>query len=322
MITLRDVSPRQLEALIAVTAEGTFARAATSLGFTQSAISQKIAALERAAGVTVFDRPKGPKPVELTRAGHLVLEHARQILGKVEAMDEELDRLRRGITGRLVIGTFQSVSSEILPGIVGRMRSDAPDVDLELAETDDLSLIVHRVLADETDLAFGVDIEPNPQIHTEVLGQDPFIVIAPSGDTTKVAATVADLNDHPLIGQPDNDACQLMIDRRLTEIGVRPDYAFRFHDNGAVQSMVRSGMGWSVMPSLAINRNDPGIVVLELDPPIAPRVVQLIRAKGRTLPPAADRFVAITREISSALLESAPPARGLTSGDDVPQFTH
>jgi len=70
MITLHDVELRQLAALVAVVEEGTYARAAARVGFTQSAISQQIASLEKSAGITVFDRPKGPKPVELTPAGH------------------------------------------------------------------------------------------------------------------------------------------------------------------------------------------------------------------------------------------------------------
>lgn len=79
-------------------------------------------------------------------------------------MDEELDRLRRRIAGRLVIETFRPAASEILPAIVGKMRSEVPDAGLELAETDDLGLTVQRVLAYETDLAFATDADPDPQI--------------------------------------------------------------------------------------------------------------------------------------------------------------
>ena len=64
---LRDVEVRQLRALQAVSEEGSFGRAAERLGFTQSAISQQIAGLERAVGDKVFDRPGGPKRVELGR---------------------------------------------------------------------------------------------------------------------------------------------------------------------------------------------------------------------------------------------------------------
>ena len=319
--SLRDVDARHLEALVAVVDEGTFAKAASSLGFTQSAVSQQIAQLERATGLTVFDRQPGPRAVRLTRAGETVLAYARRTLAAIAEMDAELDRLRRGVTGRLLIGTFQSVSTEILTVVAGRMRRDAPDVDLVLVETDDVPELVRSVLDGGLDLAFTVDSEPDPRLEVEELGLDPFVVIAPAEEASGSIATPADLHEHPLVGQREGDACQQAIDRRLRSIGVRPDFAFRFGDNAAVQSMVRSRMGWAVVPSLAINRRDPGLRVLELEPSIEPRAIQLVRAAGRTLPIAADRFVEAARDVARGLLLAAPePGEGTAApvpGDGV-----
>jgi DNA-binding transcriptional LysR family regulator len=243
----------------------------------------------------------------LTAAGSVVLDFARDVLARVAAMDDELDRLRRGVSGRLVVGAFQSVSSEILPAVIGRMRAEASDVDVELVETDELHVLIDGVLDDQLDLAFTVDLEPDERFEVEVLGDDPFVVIAPAGQTSGPHVTATDLNAHPLVGQPYDDTAQQMIDRRLVGVGVRTEYAFRFRDNGAVQSMVRNGLGWSVMPALAINANDPGIDVVELDPPIDPRTVQLVRRSGRTLPVAAERFTRISAEVAAPLLRPASP---------------
>ena len=70
---------RHLAALDAVAETGTFGRAAARLGYTQSAVSQQISALEKAIGGAVFDRPGGPRPVRLTPLGKLVLGHARDL---------------------------------------------------------------------------------------------------------------------------------------------------------------------------------------------------------------------------------------------------
>lgn len=301
---LRDVDLRHLAALVAVVEHGSFGKAAAALGFSQSAVSQQIAALERAVDLPLFDRPRGPRAAELTPAGELLLDHARAMLDQLATMDDELDRLRRGVTGRLVIGTFQSVSAEILPAVIGRMRTELPDVDIRLFETDDQTMLLRKVLDDELDLSFTVDAEPDPSLHSTLLGYDPFVVLARRGDLDGPVATPADLHEHPLVGQPDSNVCQGLIDRRLADIGVRPDYVFRSVDNGAVQGMVRSGMGRAVMPYLAIDPDDPEIVVLELDPPIAPRTVQLTRRAGRSLPPAADRFEAIASEVAAATLRA------------------
>ncbi|HEU5084473.1 MAG TPA: LysR family transcriptional regulator [Acidimicrobiales bacterium] len=309
MPSIRDVELRHLAALVAVADEGSFARAATVLGFTQSAVSQQIAALEKAVGLPVFDRPKGPRPAELTPAGELLLGHARELLGRVETIGAELDRLRRGITGRLVIGTFQSVSAKILPPLVGRMRAEVPEVDIGLFETDDQMQLVDGILSDELDFAFTVDAN-DPRIHSELLGYDPFVVLARAGELPGPVATPPDISDHPLIGQPGGNVCQLLVEQRLADAGVRAEYVFRSQDNGAVQGMVRSGMGRAVMPLLAIDPDDPGIDVLPLDPPIAPRTIQLTRRVGRSLPPAADRFAELAREVSAGVLEPEPVIAG------------
>ncbi|WP_436795306.1 LysR family transcriptional regulator [Actinospongicola halichondriae] len=303
MSALKDVDIRHLAALAAVVDEGSFAKAAQALGFTQSAISQQIAALEKAAGLPVLDRPRGPKAAELTPAGELLLGYAREVLSRVEEMDDELDRLRRGISGRLVIGTFQSVSGKVLPPLIGRMRTEVPDVDIRLFETDDQTALIRGILDDDLDLAFTVDAEPDPRLESVHLGYDPFVVLAAKGEIEGPTAAPADLTGHPMIGQPAANVCQMLIDRRLDAVGVRPDYVFRSQDNGAVQGMVRSGMGRAIMPYLAIDPDDPGVDVLELDPPVDPRRIQLTRRTDRSLPPAADHFATLAREVGAAVLQ-------------------
>ncbi|MFD5826520.1 LysR family transcriptional regulator, partial [Lentzea sp. NPDC060358] len=108
---------RHLATLDAVATEGTFGRAAGRLGYTQSAVSQQIAALEKAVGGTVFDRPGGPKPVRLTPLGEVLLAHARDLLARAAATDDAVERFKAG-EGRVDIGTFQSVTNVILPTVV------------------------------------------------------------------------------------------------------------------------------------------------------------------------------------------------------------
>ena len=88
------VELRHLLALQAVAEEGSFGRAARSLGYTQSAISQQIAALERIVGQRLIDRPGGPRPVTLTDAGALLLTHARAINARLAAAQADLDCVR------------------------------------------------------------------------------------------------------------------------------------------------------------------------------------------------------------------------------------
>src|SRR6476646_6829583 len=152
----RDLEIKHLVALQAVAAERSFGRAAERLGYTQSAISQQIAALERVVGEPVFDRPGGPKRVVLTRAGELLLAHAEVVLDRVREAEADLASYRSGRLGRLAVGTFQSVSVRILPEVLRRLRIESPDLEITLLESDEQPDLVNGVTSGELDLAFVI----------------------------------------------------------------------------------------------------------------------------------------------------------------------
>src|SRR5437660_11944067 len=102
------VEIRHLAALQAIAAEHSFGQAARRLGYTQSAVSQQIATLERVVGEQLIERPGGPRPVSLTQAGELLLRHADAIVARLQAAQADLHALRTGEAGTLHIGTFQS----------------------------------------------------------------------------------------------------------------------------------------------------------------------------------------------------------------------
>lgn len=295
---LRDVELRQLRALSAVAEEGSFGRAADRLGFTQSAISQQIAGLERAVGDKVFDRPGGPRRVELTPTGRVVLQYAAAVLGQLQAAEDSLRSLRAGEVGRLLVGSFQSVSVNILPEVVGRLRRERPGVAVRCVEDDENDVLIANLLADELDLTFLIGEPEHDDIDAFTVLVDPFVLVSPAG--TAPVLDPAGLNQVAMIGQSPC-ACQLFIDDSLRTFGVEPDYVFRSNDNAAVQAMVRAGMGCAILPHLAVDALDPGVVVSSFDPPIPPRVLQLARRKGRTLPPAAQLFIDLAVEVCDGL---------------------
>jgi DNA-binding transcriptional LysR family regulator len=297
MPALRDVEIRHLLALRAVAQEGTFGRAASQLGFSQAAISQQIAGLERALGEPVFDRPGGPRPVELTPAGRLMLEHADAIVSRLDAAAADLDRLRTGAGGRLLVGTFQSVSVKLLPTVISALRAESPALDIRLHETDDNEELAERLLDDALDLAFVVGPLDHARWDSVLLCRDPFVVIVAAASPLGQDGLfpLAQLDRGPLVGQQEC-ACQALIDDGLRGAGVEPTYVFRSNDNGAVQAMVRAGMGAAVLPLLAIDADDPGIRVARLVPDLEPREILLAWRLGRTRPPAAQRFIELARE--------------------------
>jgi DNA-binding transcriptional LysR family regulator len=307
MVHMRDLEIRHLIALVAVADERTFGRAAQRLGYTQSAVSQQIAALERVVGASLFDRPGGPRPVELTPLGRLLADHARDVLARAEAAANDVRRFQAGEIGRFDVGTFQSVSTTLLPAILGQLRAERPHVDPHLFESDLHEDLVRRVVDGELDVTFLID-DRTHDLESIHLFTDPFVVVALPGDVDHMAVPVTRLIDSPLIGQNDN-TCQRFVDDGLRSVGVQPSYVFRSSDNSAVAAMVRAGMGMAVLPLLAVDTSDPRLAIRPLDPPIPPRHIGIGWRRGRTLSPGAARFVELAQEQGA-----------LHRGRDVPEF--
>jgi DNA-binding transcriptional LysR family regulator len=305
MPSLRDLELRHLVALDAVATEGTFARAAERLGYTQSAVSQQIAALERAVGEKVFDRPGGPRAVELTPFGAELLRGGRDLLARVAALADDLDRFRAGHAGRLTIGTFQSVSSAVLPMVLGRFRAAHPDVEVQLFEADVDEELEAHLERGQTEVSFLVGEVAEPAIsgfESRLLLTDPFVLIARPGQFPSGPVSLDDFADEPLIGQHPN-SCQLLNEAGLRSAGLDPSYVFRSNDNGTVAAMVRAGMGVAVMPLLCTEPEDPRTELHPLDPPIPGRHVSIAWRAGRTLSPAAGAFVELTTAVCAELSE-------------------
>lgn len=307
MAGVRDLEIRHLLALRAVAEEGSFGRAGARLGFSQAAISQQIAGLEQSIGQAVFDRPGGPRPVEITPAGALLLEHARAILDRLALAEHELAELRAGTHGRLVVGTFQSVSVKMLPSVVGMALAESPDLDITLFETDDNDELIERLAHGDLDLSFLVGPVDDDRLDTVELVRDPFVVLLPGGSADTGAYPTTALAGSAMIGQQDSScSLQRRIEEGLLAAGAAPRYVFRSNDNSAVQAMVRVGMGAAVLPLLAVDLDDPDVDIRPLDPPLEPRSVLVATRRGRTHAPAVDRFIGLAREVAAEVSSSLP----------------
>lgn len=301
---------RHLRALMAVVEHGTFAKAAEVLGFTQSAVSQQIASLERVAGERLFDRPGGPRPVTLTAAGRLAIKHAERILDQVRVFERDLVGHRSGSIGRIDVGVFQSVAVKVLPAVVGRLMRET-QADVRPHESNNDTDTVRRVASGELDLCFVASpVDPPPHFEQIEVVSDPFVVVSPADHAGGDVVSMRALANVPLIGQPVSDTCQMKISAGLTDGGVSPEYVFRTNDNAALQSMVREGMGLAVMPLLGVDVNDPKIRVRRLEPPIPPRTISLVLPKEPS--PMVRRFADIAIEVCREAVAAVSSASDLT----------
>jgi DNA-binding transcriptional LysR family regulator len=293
---MRGVELRHLATLAAIAEEQTFRRAAARLGYTQSTVSQHIAALERAVGGPLFDRPGGPRPVRITALGSVVLAQGRDLLADAERLTEAVDRFKAG-DGRVDIGTFQSVSNVILPALVRRLRDEHPGCDIRLSEeeADDPDI-------GDLDLLF-YDGRVGGEVESRLLLDDPYLLVARPGDFPDGPARVRDLDGVPWVAWP--ATCdQPRMEQALTDSGVRPRIVFRTAGNETILSMVRAGLGVALLPWLAVHGadvwSDDRLRIHQLRPAIA-REVYVHWPARRTQSPLAARAVEIAGEIADEL---------------------
>jgi DNA-binding transcriptional LysR family regulator len=299
------VEIRHLAALQAVAIEGSFGRAAERLGYTQSAVSQQIATLERIVGGRLVERPGGPRPVSLTEAGALLLRHAEAITARLRAARADLDALAAGTAGRLRIGVFQSVGARILPEVMRRYPASWPRVEVSLTETNRDSDLVAAVERGELDLAFSpLPIDEGPIESVELL-HDPWLVLARADSHLcdgEGLVLAEDLAGVPLIGF---HACRSVhqIEGELRARGIEPNVVFRSDDNGTVHGLVAAGVGVALVPALAAEPNDD-VVALELGMDFPPRTVVLAWHRDRYLSPAAIAFIDTARDVCTDLADA------------------
>ena len=301
---------RHLIALKAIAEEGTFGRAAKRLGYTQSAISQQIAMLERIVGRRLIDRPGGPRPVSLTEAGDLLLRHADAIAARLQAAQADLAALDAGDAGPLRIGTYQSVGARVLPELLREFCAGWPQVDVTLQESADDRDLIRLVEQGDLDLSFVVmPLDPGPYEVVELF-RDPYVLVVPAGSplaSRDRPPSLRELLDHPLIS---NRTCRTTqrVEDRLRQAGREPNIAFRSDDNGTVQGLVAAGVGVAVVPRLTVDETDPAVQVVDLGDRVPPRLVGIAWHRDRRRTRAANAFVELARTLTAAVGASAEAA--------------
>src|SRR5919197_4944683 len=241
------VELRHFLALEAVARTGSFGKAAARLGYTQSAVSQQIAALERIVGQRLVERPGGPKPVSLTEAGQLLLTHADAIAARVAAAQADLTALGEGQAGTLRVGVFQSVGQRILPELMRRYLRSWPHVKVSLTESANDEALLALVERGELDLTFSdLPLTDGPFGSVELM-RDPYVLVVAADSPLaerETPPTTRELAELDLIGFRSCRAEQLVV----TALKQPLRSVFRSDQNGTVQALVAAGVGAALVP--------------------------------------------------------------------------
>jgi DNA-binding transcriptional LysR family regulator len=246
---------------------GTIAATAAALGYTPSAVSQQLAALEREAGAVLLDRTA--RAAELTDAGRRLADHAERILALVEAAEADLSAA--GPTGRVTVTAFPTAAVAFGPALVRRVRAH-PGLTLLLRETQREEGL-RLVRTGEVDVALVADwsgrlTSANPGVlRFYRLIRDPLVLVLPRGHSAASPAREVDLDklrDEPWLAAPTGEPSRQAVDRLLASTGGMPPAPWEFEGLSTILSLVAHGIGIAALPRLTMAAGDRRVVVREL----------------------------------------------------------
>jgi DNA-binding transcriptional LysR family regulator len=282
---------QRLRVLREVIAQGSFSAAASTLNYTQSAVSQAIATLEGEAGVPLIDRNR--RGVRPTTAGERLNEHSVRILTQLDAAEAELGAIAGIKGGELRMASFPTAGATLMPLAIAAFRSAHPDVVLSMVEGEPEELIP-RLRDGEFDLGLIFEFEGSgnlgPGLRSTPLFEDPMKLALPKGHRLAKQDRIAldDLADEAWVQTSEASACARHVVRICRAAHFEPRVSFESDDYLTVQGLVAAGVGVALIPQLALSQSvSYDIAVRELHPAGPVRHVVGTPGAGVSLPAAA-----------------------------------
>src|SRR4051812_44735564 len=293
---------RRMRVLREVAQRGSFSAAAEALAFTQSAISQQIAALEREAGTLLLHR--GARGVRLTEAGEALVRHTEAILARLADAEAELEAIAGLTGGRLRMAAFESAGGAPVPPPLAAVPGRHPrgGLSMTLLETEDA---MPQLRAGELDVAVTIiaprEIAAGNGLHHEHLLDDPMYLVLPRDHrlAAKRHLRLADLAGEAWIGGSSDTECNRLIHRACAAAGYDPRIAFETDDYQAMQGLMAAGVGVPLIAELGLRSVRDDVVVRDLGRDTPVRRIHATTLADGYRSPASRAMVAILTEVAA-----------------------
>lgn len=292
----------RLRVFRAVVHAGTVQAAAANLGYSPSAVSQHITALQRETGLALFE--KSGRGIAPTPAGLALAEGSEEVMSSLGRLGGLVEDLREGRTGSLSIGTFPSAGQYWVPQIARRLSDEFPSLLLNLDLFDDRddhkrSPYDIELRAEDPSLP-ATRVDGHRRVH---LVDEPYVLVAPEGHPLSEASdvTLADLAGERLIAEGMQDStCATILRNAFAAAGVTPRYVARSSDHHAALGLVHAGVGITLLPRLAMGQLGPGVVECALAGDASPsrRIVAFV-SEAAAPRKAVVRTVELFREVAA-----------------------
>ncbi len=307
------------EAFMTILETGSFTRAASVMGYTQSAVSQMLHSLEKELGTTLILRSRGG--ISLTPDGEVLLPYIRGICTARRELLEKRQEMS-GLKGaRIRIGTFSSVSSNWLPGLMKDFRHQYPSVSFELHQGEYTS-IAQWIREGTVDFGFeNPRAEAVAGLETIPLRRDEMMAVLPAGHPLAASACVAaaDLVREPFILLDEGQLSEPL--EYFARLGLAPHVQYRAHDDYTIMSMIENGLGIAILPKLVMTRHAYRVETRVVDPPLF-RTIALAFRNRKAMPIASRLFLDFIVDRYGAMREQvdgpAEPMRERADGSAGP----
>lgn len=295
---------RRLRVFRSVVASGSIQAAAHNLGYTPSAVSQHVTALQRETGLALVTRVgRGIEPTAAGRALAIEIDSVLSRLGEVESV---VGDLRAGRTGSLSIAYFASVGAAWMAAVVAAMMAQFPAVRLDLNLRED----VPTDPAERPDVQIAVEQRAThrPGLVTQHLLDDPYVAVLPV-DHPRAGCTEIDLVELAGDRWIDNDFARGWCRQNLVEAcraaGFSPPFHVEAHDYPTATAFVAAGIGLTVLPRLGARHLPPGVVAVPVVSPTPVRSIYALIREGVADTPAVCTVLQVLAELATTAAEEA-----------------
>jgi len=310
----------RLRLLLEFAERGTIAAAAAALGYTPSAVSQQLAALEREAGTALLNRTA--RAAELTEAGRRLAAQAAQILAMIEAAEADLAAPEP--SGRVAISAFPTAAVAFAPALTRTVRAH-PGLSLLLRQTAAGGEVLRLVRAGQVDVAIvddwtGRRAPGQVALRFYPLVTDPLVLVVPRGHWASnplAPVSLHRLRDEPWLAPPAGEASRRAVDQVLAAAGGVAEPPSEFEGLATILTLVARGIGVTILPRLALAGGDGRVAVRELPGASPARDLYAVARASAIRRPAVAVIVRALTTAARGLPGAARPADtpGDTPGD-------
>ena len=292
---------RQLRIFVAVAQAGSFSRAGSQIGLSQSAVSHSIKELEMQTGVRLLDRTT--REVVLTEAGQQLAVRLQRLLDELSSTLRDVGRLGQQLSGTVRVAASQTISAHLIPQCIAEGNQRYPDIDFVLHDRPQ-QWVLESIRQGDVD--FGIVIDPGPvnDLTCEVVLAEPFLLLcqenAPLASLPYV--TWQDLQGAKLVLQDYASGSRPLIDAAAQQ--VQAIIVQEIGHPATLFPMVEAGIGISVLPALALPLPQGSRLTVRRLTPVIERKLMLVRRKNRSLSGAAQAIWDVVREQARQLTEA------------------